>query len=269
VQDRNSFDSRFLNDMPNRIQNLLIIFSALYSLNALAAPAYEDQVPMIQIDTLFLDPAMTAEEQEFVKKSVAQARTNIIAVYGEQKAEMPDIIWCKTKACVLYFSGTDGRSFSPRGNGYRKEGAQYKFWKPAIVFTRMARVRDPEKIRAVETLTHELSHTEFHARLGNATVPAWFNEGVATYVGKEHACEEGVRGVERLADLDTGAKWISHTNRDAQTLLKTYCQASAEVGAWIERHGGFTAVIELLTKRARLASFESLYGPLITDIAGQ
>jgi len=48
-------------------------------------------------------------------------------------------------------------------------------------------------------------------------------------------------------------------------LVDTYCQASEEIAAWVAQHGGFKAIVELLANRARLRTFESLYGPLLTD----
>ena len=239
---------------------LLLAAAALPCAICHALTAYDDQAPMIKIGSLLLDPATTPEEQEFVAKSLAEARANIVAIYGEQKAEMPDVIWCKTKVCATYFSGPDGRSFASPGMGHRREGAQYVFRNPSIVITRQARVRDIANLRAVETLTHELSHAEFRARLRKTNVPAWFNEGIATYVGKEQSCRAAMRGIDRLADLETGKQWTDYTNRDNKTLINTYCQASGEVGDWIDAHGGFKAIVELLGKRSTGTSFESLYG---------
>jgi hypothetical protein len=224
---------------------------------------------MLENGRLLLDPAMTAEEQAAVARQLELARANLAAAYGTLFSAMPRVVWCKTKACVAYFSGTDGRSFATPGGGYRKEGAQHVFDEPSLVITRQARVADPARVLAVETLTHELSHTELRARLRGASVPAWFNEGVATYLGKEHRCEPGMSGGASLADLETGPKWAAQTNRDGQTLVLTYCQASNEVGAWIAEHGGFGAVLELLKKRAAGRSFASLYGPQRTAAAGQ
>ncbi|MES2069661.1 MAG: hypothetical protein V4488_04885 [Pseudomonadota bacterium] len=228
-----------------------------------AAPAYGDQGPMLIAGKLLLDPAMTPDEQDEAIRNLAQARANIVAVYGEQKADMPEVIWCKMNACVTYFAGTSGRSFATPGKGFHRIGAQHVFWRSTIVFTRPARVRAPVDIRAVETLTHELSHIEFSARLTGASVPAWFNEGVATYVGKEQVCQAGMKSVDTLTELDSAEKWSVHTNRDGKTLVNTYCQASEEVGAWIAARGGFKAIVDLLGKRAWGSSFNSLYGPLM------
>jgi hypothetical protein len=67
-----------------------------------------------------------------------------------------------------------------------------------------------------------------------------------------------MRGTDDLFELQSGQQWTDYTNHHA--LASTYCQASNEVGAWIAEHGGFAAVLNLLTKRAWGTPFYSLYG---------
>lgn len=241
--------------MPTFMQ-VIFLAAALFCADAFAAPpAYDGQTPMIEIGPLWLDPAMTPEEQTSVARSLVQAHSNIVAVYGERMGS-PRVVWCKTMECTSFFAGTDGRSHANMGNGKRREGAQYAFSFPALVITRQARF--PKNIRATEVLTHEISHIEMRARLRGASIPAWFNEGVATYLGKEHDCRPGMRGTDDLFELQNGQQWTDYTNH--KQLASTYCQASNEVGAWIAEHGGFAAVLNLLARRERGASFYSLYG---------
>lgn len=234
-----------------------LLFAALLSCaSAFAAPpCYDDQAPMVEAGPFWFDPAMSGEEQAGIVYSLAQAQANIVAAYGERLAA-PRVIWCKTMACATYFSGTDGRSFANTGNGKRRAGAQYAFSFAALVITRQARY--PKNIRAVEVLTHELSHIEMRARLRGVSVPAWFNEGLASYLGTEHACKPGTRGIADLFELDSPAKWTEYTNRESAA--KTYCQAHNEVGAWIAEHGGFPAILQLLARRSSGTPFYSLYG---------
>jgi hypothetical protein len=161
--------------------------------------------------------------------------------------------------CVTFFSGSDGRSYANPGNGKPRYDSKYAFSFPALVITRQARY--PRNVRAVEVLTHEISHIELNARLRGESVPAWFNEGIATYLGGEHDCRPGMRAIDDLSKLQSPARWHEYTNLSSRNLVLSYCQARNEVGAWIAEHGGFSAVLQLLQKRSRgRSSFASLYG---------
>ena len=238
---------------------MLCAAAAVCGAAAAAPPAYDGKTPMIEAGPLWLDPAMSDAERLGVAESLLQAQANIVAAYGDRLAA-PVVVWCKTMACVTFFSGSDGRSYANPGNGQARGDAQYAFRVPALVITRQARY--PNHVQAVETLTHEMSHLEFAARLRRQHVPAWFNEGVATYLGGEQQCRPGMRGVDDLTTLDSGARWVDATNESGRKLVLSYCQARNEVAAWIASRGGFDAVLQLLRKRAGGISFERLYGPL-------
>jgi hypothetical protein len=237
----------------------VILFAAtLFCMDAVAAPpAYDGKTPMLEVGNMWLDPAMSAEDQHSVAQSLAQANANIVAAYGTRLGSSL-VVWCKTMECVSFFSGSDGRSYANPGNGKRRYDAQYAFSVPALVITRQARY--PKSVRAVEVLTHEISHIEFQARLRGEPVPAWFNEGIATYLGEVQHCRPGMRGIDDLSKLASPARWHEYTNQSDRNLVLSYCQARNEVGAWIAEHGGFAAVLELLVKRSKGRSFASLYG---------
>lgn len=158
--------------------------------------------------------------------------------------------------CTLYFAGTDRRPFSTPGKHHRKEGAGFTFTFPAVVV-----LGQPRSFTG-GVLKHEMSHMEFRARLHGASVPAWFNEGVASYVGGEHDsfCRPGMKGIDDLFELDRGPAWLAYTNQHRDKSRMTYCQARNEVGDWIAEHGGFAAVLDLLAQRAKGTPFASLYG---------
>lgn len=240
------------------LKPLFLFAAVLASASAHAAPpAYDGVTPMVESGPFWFDPAMTAEERAGVMTSIAQAHANITAAYGVRLTSSL-VVWCKTNACALYFSGPDGRSYANPGNGKYRDGAKYAFSVPALIITRQA-YHKPADVRPAEVLTHEISHLEMRARLGRATVPAWFNEGVASYLGGEQTCQPGIRGIGDLFELDAPAKWHEYTNlRGKQS--NTYCQARNEVAEWIASHGGFEAVLKLLARRAGGQSFYALYG---------
>jgi hypothetical protein len=237
----------------------LLFAAAFFSASAVAAPpAYDGKTPMIERGPLWLDPAMSDDEQLGVARNVLQAHKNIVAVYGERMVG-PRVVWCKTIECALFFAGSDMRSHADMGTGRKPWGnAQYIFSVPAVVITQQA--TSPDSRMAVELITHEFSHLELTARSRSAGVPAWFNEGVASYVGKERDCRPGMRGIADLFELDRGAQWIDYTNDFKDKKFLTYCQARNEVAAWIDEHGGFAAVLDLLARRALGRPFFVLYG---------
>jgi hypothetical protein len=245
--------------MPS-LRSVIVLAAALSCAHAAAAPpAYDGKTPMIEVGPVWFDPAMSAEEQLSVAQSVVQAHANIAAAYGERLGASR-VVWCKTMECVSFFSGSDGRSYANPGNGKPRNDAKYAFDFPALVITRQARY--PGNVRAVEVLTHEMSHIEFSARLHGKPVPAWFNEGIATWLGKEQDCRPGMRGIDDLSTLASPSRWNEHTNQSGRNLVRSYCQASNEVGAWIAEHGGFAAVLDLLAARSKGRSFDALYGAL-------
>jgi hypothetical protein len=239
---------------------VILIAAAFFCADAVAAPpAYDGQTPMIEVGPLWFDPTMSVEEQLRVAQGLVQAQATIVAVYGERLGS-PRIVWCKTMECALFFSGSDLRSHADSGNSGKPWGdAKYVFSFPALVMTHQA--TSPKDPRAIEVLTHEMSHIELLARLRGASVPAWFNEGIASYVGKERDCLPGMRGIDNLFVL-VGSQWIDYTNKYKQKKFQTYCQARNEVAAWIAEHGGFAAVLDLLAKRSRGKPFNALYGRL-------
>jgi hypothetical protein len=218
-------------------------------------PSYDGRTPMVEMGPVWFDQALSAEEQLSIAHLLLDADAHITAVYGQRLAPIR-LVWCKTTECATYFAGTYRRPFSTDGNSRAKEGAQYRFRFPAVVV-----LGQPRRFTG-GVLKHEMSHMEFRARLHGESIPAWFNEGVAAYVGGEHDdfCRPGMKGIDNLFDLHRGAAWLDYTNEHRDKSRRTYCQARNEVGGWIAEHGGFGAVLELLAKRAKGKLFWSLYG---------
>jgi hypothetical protein len=238
---------------------LILGLLSMHAIPAFSAPEGDGLPSMVAEGDLLYEDALSEQEREMVRNSVSRAKANIVEAYGGQKAPTTQVIWCKTKACAFYFGGPTMRSFATEP-GPNHHGGQYAFRRPAIVILRQARVREGGNLRAVETITHELSHREFKERLSGAIVPAWFNEGVATYLGNEHTCSVAMKGVDKLSELASPAAWMRYTDQGSTVLVATYCQARNEVDRWIQSHGGFAAVVTLLEKRARGAAFDALYG---------
>ncbi len=214
---------------------------------------------MVAEGDLLFEAVLSEPERAMVRDSIAQAVTRVTAAYGEMLGPQQQILWCKTRACATYYGGPSARSFASPGRGEVRDGAVYAFERPTIALLRQARAKPGSDLLAVETLTHEMSHAQMRARLGRASIPAWFNEGVATYLGKEHPCVPGMQGVDDVTKIIENRDWSTYTNKSNTALVNTYCQARNEVAAWIDNHGGFPAVLALLQQRANGTEFWRLY----------
>jgi hypothetical protein len=237
----------------------LLACLVLHPVAALSA-SDDDGVPVMRAEgDLWYEDALSEQERETLRNNLRQAKANIVEAYGEQKATDTVIIWCKTKTCAMFFGGPTMRSFAAEP-GPNRHGGRFNFKKPSIAILREARAAPGSNLRAMETITHELSHREFKARLKGASVPAWFNEGTATYLGKEEQCTPAMHAVDKLSVLDSPKDWMEYTNQSNTAVLNAYCQARNEVARWTQAHGGFSAVLTLLDRRAHGESFDSIYG---------
>lgn len=237
----------------------MLALLSIHAAPAISAPGDTSVPRMLVEDDLIFEDVLSEKEHDMVKASLDRAKANIIDAYGERKAPHTDVIWCKTKECAYYFGGPTMRSFATEP-GLNRHGGRYTFRRPAIVILRQAKAREGGKPFAVETMTHELSHRELRARLNGASIPAWFNEGVATYIGKDQTCTADANGIDQLSKLADSRDWLTYTDQGSKVLVATYCQARNEVARWIQAHDGFAAVLDLLAKRAQGASFQTLYG---------
>jgi hypothetical protein len=207
------------------------------------------------VDT-HVDPATPGGARTKLKDARARAVASNEDLYGPLRAAAPVLVFCATDACRTYFAGPAMRGWDV-GPGERAPGATYVAGaRTTIIVTRT----DDQAFRQ---LAHELSHVELALRVGGARVPQWFDEGLATFIGGEPECltESPPRAVDLRAVADRDA-WYSFTSRPS-ALPAIYCQARAEVAAWIERHG-VSGVLALLEAVRAGQVFEAVYGPVLT-----
>ena len=205
------------------------------------------------------------EQQERLKLLTVKALDNITRFYGERKAEIPELLFCRTTDCAIYFGGKEWRSFAVPKGGARHEDGQHRFSGPSIVIVQLARSPTVSDAALERVLTHELSHIEMRKRLAGAEVPAWFNEGLATHVAGT-PCKPGTIGIAKLTDLTASRDWTYYTRPSGKLGGATYCQASLEVGRWIDGHGGPEGLVSLL-REAHDGRFYDVYGKLETATA--
>lgn len=199
----------------------------------------------------YVEPATPPPIQERLRQLTLRAAGRIDAFYGARVGPRPLVIFCGTEPCRLHFVGPTRRSWS-LAPGHRADGARYVARdRQTIIVVRT----DPH---AEQVLTHELSHVELQARARPGRAPTWFDEGVATYLGREQDCASVTpTPIARLSGLDDDDAWFAWTSRRG-ALIPAYCGARREVAAWLERHG-VAQLLALLDGLRAGRSFDELY----------
>ena len=176
-------------------------------------------------------------------------------VYGTLQAAQPDVLVCQSGSCADYFAGPRRRNVTLYPNTY---AGQYVAPRMTVVLTSPTWTQNPY------VLAHEFSHVEVAKRIGGKHVPAWFDEGLATYIAGEPICTNVTgKGIDDLRKLDLETDWVAYTGPE-DVFFKTYCQARAEVAAWIGKRGN-TGVVQLLDAVRQGQSFAGQYGAMLTQ----
>ena len=218
-------------------------------------PSFNGTTLIAACGNVFVDPAVAKNRYPAIVDGIGTAISLNKAVYGALQSSQPDVIVCNTPACGTFFAGASLRNVTLPPNSY---AGQYVVPRMSVVLTSANWNRNPY------VLAHEFSHVEVAVRLNGKRLPAWFDEGLATYVGGEPECTNvSGKGVADLTTLDQGSVWTSYTS-SSPAFEKTYCQARAEVSAWITKRGN-TAIGQLLQAVGQGQTFTSQYGPMQTQ----
>jgi hypothetical protein len=211
---------------------------------------------------LLVDASLTTEERRFVAAAYATARERVASALGPLVAPAAIVIVCKSDACGSWFGGVHRRSWA-LGPGERLEGGSFVAGPRGAILALVGR----DRLEAV--LVHETVHVEAHVRLGDRFAPAWFHEGLATWMSGEPACSGSEpHGVDDLRRLATNATWNDFTNTEPQDAIgPTYCQARAELDAWVHANGR-ERIAGLLGRVRAGEPFDEVYGAMRTQPPG-
>jgi hypothetical protein len=172
------------------------------------------------------EPGLSAEQRRQVSSVVEAADRHIRDFYGDRQAT-PRVLVCLTDACY------------GRIGGGRERG---------IAVLNRAVMLSPRGVDPV-IATHELSHVEFHHRLGSGAeeVPQWFDEGLAVVVSDDPRYLAPRPAADRcLVDSAeslpvTLAEWLRAASADQQT----YAKAACRVSRWLADHGGRDGLLDM------------------------
>lgn len=192
--------------------------------------------------SVYVDPAANDDERRIASALVEEAAREVDAFF-DAKTAAAEVVLCTTEACALAHAGPERRACAFLG--------------------------PPAKIVVLGigpltkgTLVHEMIHVEI-ARRGNTSLPAWFEEGVATFIGDNAWCPPGTMpALDDLRRLDRQWAWAGFT-KDLARRDPAYCQARDEIAAWTKRHDR-RALVRIVDDVARGKSFDDVYGALLT-----
>ncbi len=205
---------------------------------------------------VYVDPSSTSFERARLARDYAEARGELLSAFGSLESQPPLTLFCKSSACIADFAGPTQRSRVLEASE-RVPGATYVADRTTIVMTR-------EDAGARGVLLHELVHVEMLARLKGAHVPQWFDEGLAFSIANRSYCPDPPRkAIDDLRRLDYG--WGPFVDLHFQEKSRAaYCQAFAEVDAWMHRHGrgGLLALIDAVREGR---DFYTSYGSMLTQ----
>jgi hypothetical protein len=214
-----------------------------------------DGAPLIAVAPLvYVEPAVTTDERAHLESDLRAGSERLAEQLGPFLTETPLAIFCKTKACGLAFAGPSLRSrLLPKG-----APAPNGFIAPRTTIV-VLRVDHEAKTFAM----HEMVHGELDRRMQGAKVPTWFHEGAAAWLSDAPTCREAHQGIDDLTRLTDPTAWSVYT--DFRTVTEpTYCQAKAEIAAWVKKNG-LPRLVELVNSvHDGGASFDAAYGPMLS-----
>jgi hypothetical protein len=178
---------------------------------------------------LHVEAGLTAAQQRQVSDAVDEGTQRVAEFFGGLRGD-PAFLACLADACYAHIGGGGERG---------------------IAVLNRAVMLSPRGIDAV-IAAHELTHVELHARLGSATVPQWFDEGLAVLVsddaryllpdGPGDRCRVPPAGPlpESLGD------WLRAAGADPQV----YAQAGCAVSRLLAGHDVHALVAQLAAGEA-------------------
>lgn len=194
---------------------------------------------------VYVEQSAAPDQHKDVADSILIARSAVKDFFGSITGD-PVIFACVTETC---YRRADGGRGATRG---------FSIFDRAVIVS-------PRRMGSV-ILTHELTHSEFHHRLGTrmAAIPAWFDEGLAAYVSNDPRYIALPDVANRCvvnptsATLPSSARdWGRRAGRDDNDQL--YATAACRVSIWLKKHGGRSAVLDLIARVNAGASFDSSF----------
>lgn len=178
-------------------------------------------------DGLYVERGLSDVDRQRIVEVYRQANQRVDEFYGGRES-FPIVLVCRTPRCYRRIGGGGERG---------------------IAVLNQAVMLSPRGINP-EIAAHELSHVEFHVRLGprRSQIPQWFDEGLAVLVADDRRYLLPPTAADRCRIASTEPlpqtldAWLRAAGADEQT----YARAACRVYRWTEAHGGTRSVLGLI-----------------------
>ncbi|MDF5751204.1 hypothetical protein [Spongiactinospora sp. TRM90649] len=186
------------------------------------------------------ESGLPADRKRQVVETVELANERVTAFYGGRKTS-PSVLACLSDDCYRRIGGGGERG---------------------VAVLNRAVMLSPRGVDPV-IASHELSHVELHARLGDAQVPQWFDEGLAVVVSDDP---------RNLAPKTTPDRCLKEPDAPLPTTLDAwlrtatadptlYAKAACKVTRWLQSNGGPPALHSLTARLSQGTPFNTLIHP--------
>lgn len=162
---------------------------------------------------LHVEPGLSPQQQRQVVDAVDEGTRRVSEFYGGRRGE-PLFLACVTDGCY------------ERIGGGRERG---------IAVLNRAVMLSPRGLDPV-IAAHELAHVELHARVGGASVPQWFDEGLAVLVSDDPRYLRPEAAGDRCLVAPSGplpetlGDWLRAAGADRQVYAQAACAVSRRGG---------------------------------------
>ncbi|MBF9133041.1 hypothetical protein I0C86_29370 [Plantactinospora sp. S1510] len=190
-------------------------------------------------DGLYADSGLSDADRQRLIEVYRDANRRVDGFY-EGRRSAPTVLACFTTSCYQRVGGGGERGIAVRNQ--------------AVMLS--PRGLDPV------IAAHELSHVEFHVRLGSRRdqIPQWFDEGLAVLVSNDSryllppTAPDRCRNTSPEPLPETLNAWLRAASSDVQI----YAKAACRVYRWTDAHGGQRAVLDLIDRLHRGERFAAL-----------
>ena len=190
-------------------------------------------------DDLYAETGLSTAQRQQLVDVFADANRRVSDFY-DGRSGSPRVLACFTTGCYQRIGGGNERGKAVRDR--------------AVMLS-------PRGIDAV-IASHELSHVEFHRRLGSlrGQIPQWFDEGLAVVVSDDpryllpDTAADRCRVHSDEALPVTLKEWLASASADDDM----YAKAACRVSQWLGARDGHQAVADLVDRLDHGESFGSL-----------
>ncbi|MFI6508733.1 hypothetical protein ACIBCT_14105 [Streptosporangium sp. NPDC050855] len=186
---------------------------------------------------LYAEPGLSPERRRQVIEVAERAGRRVSDFYGGRESS-PDVLVCLSDDCYRRIGGGGERGVAVLNRAV------------------MLSPRGADPVIA----SHELSHVELHARLGDGEVPQWFDEGLAVLVSEDPRylgpAGDRCRAEPRPVLPATLKDWLRAASADPGV----YAEAACRVSRWAGAGRGPRAVRDLVERLSAGESFAEVTG---------